>query len=355
MNAWWRHCASILGFAAVAAAPASSFFLLVALRVDPMPFAPASPRPPIIVATPPAERVPVVWQVEKTADSDTYSNGLRIDNRFVVASRARSYLAFPVDGAQPAIRSFRPAGIVFHTTESQQAPFEADENGHLKRIAESAVAYVSRNRSYNFLIDRFGRVYRIVAENEVANHAGSSVWSDERWLYLNLNESFLGVSFEAETRPAQTQAATNPAQIHSAAMLVDMLRSQYGIPAGNCVTHGQVSVNSSNMRIGYHTDWASSFPFEELGLPDNYSQALPAIWAFGFEADAEFLRTGGSRMSTGVDLARQRMEYEAAGAGLPLVLYRKRLQRRYREKLAGSTGGAAAICAGCADRPNRQP
>jgi hypothetical protein len=51
-------------------------------------------------------------------------------------------------------------GKLFHTTESQQAPFEAGENRHLKRIGESALAQVRRNRSYNFLIDRFGRVYR---------------------------------------------------------------------------------------------------------------------------------------------------------------------------------------------------
>jgi len=42
-------------------------------------------------------------------------------------------------------------------------------------------------------------------------------------------------------------------------MLTDMLRKRYGIPAGNCVTHAQVSVNPSNLLIGYHIDWASSF------------------------------------------------------------------------------------------------
>src|ERR1035438_6860887 len=36
-----------------------------------------------------------VWQVEKGAGSEVYSNGLRIDTRFEVASHARSYLAFP--------------------------------------------------------------------------------------------------------------------------------------------------------------------------------------------------------------------------------------------------------------------
>ena len=318
------------------AAPASYLLLGMAFRIDPMPavLRPAKP----LAATAPAERFPIVWQVVETEDSQIYSNGLRIENRFSVSSRPRLYVAFPIDRLQDnsGVRRSRPAGIVFHTTESQQAPFEAGENRHLKRIGESALAQVRRNRSYNFLIDRFGRVYRIVAENEVANHAGYSVWSDQSWLYVNLNESFLGVSFEAETQPGQLEAATNPAQSHAAAMLTEMLRSKYSIPPGNCVTHGQVSVNASNMRIGFHTDWASSFPFEELGLPNNYAKPIPAMWAFGFDADEHFLRATGSRMSAGVDRARWRLQEEAAELNLSVAAYRKLLQRSYREKLAAA-------------------
>jgi hypothetical protein len=302
-------------------------------------------RPPKpLAASAPAEPSPIVWQVVETEDSQTYSNGLRIETRYSVSSRPRSYVAFSIDRLRnnPGVRRSRPAGIVFHTTESQQAPFEASENRHLKRIGESTLAHVRRNRAYNFLIDRFGRVYRIVAENEVANHAGYSVWADESWLYVNLNESFLGVSFEAETRLGQLEAAINPAQTHSAAMLTGMLRSEYGIPPGNCVTHGQVSVNASNMRIGYHTDWASSFPFEELGLPNNYSKPIPAMWAFGFDADAQFRRATGSRMSAGVDQARRRLQDKAAESNLSVAVYRKLLQQSYREKLAATRrhGGA---------------
>jgi len=162
------------------------------------------------------------------------------------------------------------------------------------------------------------------------------VWADQNWLYVNLNESFLGVSFEAETRPGQLDTAINPAQVHAAAMLTEMLRSKYGIPAGNCVTHGQVSVNASNMRIGYHTDWASSFPFEEVGLPNNYAEPIPAMWAFGFDADAQFLRAAGARMSAGADQARRRLQEKAAESNVSVAVYRKLLQQSYREKLAAA-------------------
>src|SRR5215831_10795702 len=152
------------------------------------------------------------------------------------------------DGKGSVVRS-GPAGIVFHTTESRQAPFAASENRLLQRLGESLLEYVQRRRAYNFLIDRFGRVYRIVAESDAANHAGYSVWSDGMWLYVNLNESFLGIAVEAQTQPGQTEPQLSPAQLRAAAMLTEMLRSRYRIAVGNCVTHAQVSVNPSNIRV----------------------------------------------------------------------------------------------------------
>ena len=280
--------------------------------------------------------VPDVWQVEKSAQSETYSNGLRIDNRFATSHHSRSYRLFPVDPKDPSegVAGSQPLGIVFHTTESRQAPFEAQQNGVLRRLEESLLEYVQRKRAYNFLIDRFGRVYRIVVESDAADHAGHSVWSDGKWLYLNLNESFLGISFEAETLPGQTDARVSSAQLRAAAMLTEMLRSRYGIAGTNCVTHAQVSVNPSNMRIGYHTDWASSFPFAALGLPDNYALPPPALLLAGFEADPAFLRAAGPRLGAGVQLAQNRLAERSRAAGVSLRSYRDRLRIEYRDRLA---------------------
>jgi N-acetylmuramoyl-L-alanine amidase len=279
---------------------------------------------------------PEIWQVEGTAAFETYSNGLRIDNRFSIANHPRSYLAFSAtrpEDVQGERRSV-PAGIVFHTTESLQAPFEADQNSALKGIGESLLTYVRSKRAYHFLIDRFGRVYRVVRESDAANHAGNSIWSDADWLYLNLNQSFLAVSFETQTLPGQAEAAVNPAQVRSAAMLTDMLRTRYGIPAGNCVTHAQVSVNASNLRIGYHFDWASSFPFEQVGLPDNYALPLPAVSLAGFQYDSSFEHGAGARVYQEAELAEQLLRDHAAAAHLQVPVYRKALQKRYRKQLA---------------------
>ena len=280
--------------------------------------------------------MPEVWMVEKGSSEEVFSNGLHIDTRFAVSNHARSYLALPLNGPAGgrAVRRSVPAGIVFHTTESLQIPFEAQRNRALKRIGESLLQYVGRRCAYHYLIDRFGRVFRVVAEQDAANHAGYSVWVDDHWRYLNLNESFLGVSFEARTEEGQSDARLSPAQVRSAAMLTELLRGRYRIPVTNCVTHLQVSVNPDNMCVGYHTDWASGFPFEQVGLPDNYSLALPSVVAFGFVCDPAVREAAGPRLLRAIELAETAFEQRAAAAGMRLPAYRKTAQREYRTLLA---------------------
>jgi hypothetical protein len=280
--------------------------------------------------------LPEVWMVEKGAGEEVFSNGLHIDTRFAVSNHPRSYLAFPLSGpsGSRAVRCSVPAGIVFHTTESLQIPFEARQNRALQRIGESLLEYVGRRCAYHYLIDRFGRVFRVVAEQDAANHAGYSVWADDHWRYLNLNESFLGVSFEARTEEGQSDARLSPAQVRSAAMLTELLRGRYRIPVTNCVTHLQVSVNPDNMCVGYHTDWASGFPFEQVGLPDNYSLALPSVVTFGFVCDPTVREAAGPRLLRAIELAEAAFEQRAAAAGMRLPAYRKTAQREYRTLLA---------------------
>jgi hypothetical protein len=117
-------------------------------------------------------------------------------------------------------------------------------------------------------------------------------------------------------------------------MLTEMLRAKYGISADNCVTHAQVSVNPENMRVGYHTDWASSFPFAQLGLPDNYARPLPSLTVFGFEFDPTFLRWAGPRLCAAVELAEQQLDREAEALQLKPAALKKMLRKRYRARLA---------------------
>ena len=277
-----------------------------------------------------AEPARAVWLVERSDEYDVFSNGLRVDGKYVVANRPRCYRALDrrAGATAASIERTAPAGIVYHTTESHQAPFEEDYGVALRRAGMSLLEYVRHRRAYHFLIDRFGRVFRVVRETDTADHAGHSVWADDNWIFVGLNASFLGVAFEART------PEVNPAQVHSARLLTGMLRAKYHIAASNCVTHAQVSVNPGNRRMGYHTDWAMGFPFAQIGLPDNYRETPASFALFGFAYDAYLVRAAGGAAWSGLVEGQRDLDRRAEAAGMPLARYRATLQQRYREALA---------------------
>jgi hypothetical protein len=295
-------------------------------------------RPPLLppVAGPtPALAPNAVWLVETRGGLENYSNGLRIDDKYAVSNEPREkYAVYGYSKADLGIVDWKttPVGIVYHTTESLVAPFEPGQNRRLVRIGGWVLEYVQSKRCYHFVIDRFGRVYRVVNETDRANHAGNSIWGDDKGAYVNLNDSFLGVAFESATSAEGESAPTaTPAQVHAGRVLTEMLRAKYGIAGSNCVTHGQVSVNPGNMLIGYHTDWAGVFPFAEMGLPDNYGAAPASLFAFGFGYDTSYVQIAGNRVWQGLLQAEDRMRRQAAVAGLPPSRYKASLQQRYRE------------------------
>jgi hypothetical protein len=276
--------------------------------------------------------LPAVWLAEQQAGFESWSNGLRVERQYEIANEPRNFQVFPLGKETPEAgqAGTEPAGIVFHTTESHQADFDEYHVRRLKLIGEALLRYVQENRSYHYLVDRFGRVWRVVRESDAANHAGHSVWADDGRTFVNLNRSFLGISVEAQTRQEDGGSATTPAQVNALRLLTEMLRSKYSIPAINCVTHAQVSVNPSNLRIGYHTDWAAGFPFAEVGLPDNYSRPLAALWLFGFSYDAPLVNSTGASYWKGLLLAEDQLRQNATAHGMSVPQWRSRLQSRYR-------------------------
>lgn len=274
-----------------------------------------------------------VWLVEETGQEEVFSNGLRVDNRFSTPNQPRFYQALDRKHGMTPSADWRsqPVGIVYHTTESAIAPFDAERNAALKRISQVTLKNLIDNRSYNFFIDRFGRVLRIVEETSAANHAGNSVWADEDSAYLNLNSSFLGIAFEAQTGTGDSVLAINAAQIHAGHVLTEMLRAKYRIRSENCVTHAQVSVNPSNMRVGYHTDWARGFPFAALGLDNNYNLPPASLSDFGFEYDGLFRQAIGPDLWKGIPLAEAQVAQDASGNGSSYYAHRAALQDRYHK------------------------
>jgi hypothetical protein len=267
------------------------------------------------------------WLVENGPGYEAYSNGLRIENRYLTPNAPRSYVVFR--NGLPSERHSEPAGIIFHTSESVQAPFEPDQNDSLTRIGKELLEFVSRRKAYHFVIDRFGRVFRIVPESDSANHAGYSVWADRNGVYVNLNHSFLGLSFEAQTRDLAQGSYLSTSQIHSGRLLVEMLVSKYKIPLENCVTHAQVSVDPKKMTIGYHYDGSGDFPFQQLGIPDNYALPIPSLFVFGFDFDSRFIMYSGARMWNGIQVSEKRLRQEADLQHMSVEQHKDVLRTRY--------------------------
>ncbi|MCU1258061.1 MAG: N-acetylmuramoyl-L-alanine amidase, family 2 [Bryobacterales bacterium] len=272
--------------------------------------------------------VTTVWLVEDSGPNRVYSNGLQVRTGYTAQSTPRRYRTFSHATLQASPVASAPSGIVFHTTESLIVPLEQGLNRALKRTREDVLEHVRRDRLYNFVVDRFGQVYGVVPEDQCAFHAGHSVWADRERVYVDLNESFIGVSFEAQT---DSVFAPSSAQLHAGRLLTEMLRSRYGIAEANCITHAQVSVNPENMRLGYHTDWASNFPFRELGLTSGYSAPVPAVQVFGFAYDDHFLAAIGGRPWDGLTAAEEHLVRDAGGHGMTAEQYRRHLQQKYKE------------------------
>ncbi|MFN7922305.1 MAG: peptidoglycan recognition family protein [Bryobacteraceae bacterium] len=297
---------------------------------------------PLPAAAPEPGAVESVWLVEQKGGVEVYSNGLRIETASAIANETRFDRETKVAGRTVVAGSVRPRGIVFHTTESLIAPFEATQNQNLQRVAHWLLDYLRENRSYHYLIDRFGRVHRVVREEDSAWHAGNSIWADSGHIYVNLNHSFLAVAFESATQKGdRVSESVTPAQVHAAKILTGMLRDKYKIAAVDCVTHAQVSVNQERFLVGLHTDWAANFPFRELGLPDNYEHPLAAIYAFGFGYDDDFVASTGTRVWKGLAASDNQMRQEATAQGLSVTRYRAMLQERYRSAMATLTQGSA--------------
>jgi hypothetical protein len=265
--------------------------------------------------------------VEKGPGFEQYNHGLRIDTSFTVDGEPRRFRVFDLKaGLLPEVRQ-APLGIVFHTSESDVWSLEEANNERLRDSSQHLLLYVQRLRLYNYLVDRFGRVFRVVEEAAKANHAGHSIWARGDTVYLNLNHASLGICFESRWGGGRALPIT-AAQLAAGRALTEYLRQRWEIAPEMCVGHGLVSVNPRQHLIGHHVDWARGFPFEAFGLPDQYAVPPPSVALFGFGYDDDFLRVLGEPWS-GVRSAERALAAEAARQGCSADEVRREKQGLY--------------------------
>jgi len=278
-----------------------------------------------------------VWLVEEGDGYERFSNGARILREYETANHPRGYHVYGPNGAPTGGTGRQPVGIVYHTSESDLMPFNADNSESIEAHTRGLLEYVKKNSSYNYVIDRFGQIYRVVRDEDAANHAGNSVWAGAQGLFVGLNESFLGVCFETKTAAGVEERLTE-AQLVSGRLLTQVLRSRHQIEDANCVTHGLVSVNPTSMLICFHHDWARGFPFEALGLSDKYAVPPASVTEFGFTYDEELLSKLGGSLWPGVAAAEKAFNERAARENLRPEELRRRMREVYRQRMDTQRG-----------------
>jgi hypothetical protein len=275
-----------------------------------------------------------IWLVEQGDGFERYSNGVRIISSLAVENRPRHFYAFKPGGTEAVGGpQSSPVGIVYHTSESDLLPFVEGNSDSIESRSKNLLDYVRKNKSYNYLIDRFGQVYRVVPDGDTAFHAGNSVWSDGRVTYVGLNESFIGVCFETKADVGKGGEQLTEAQVLAGRLLTQVLRSRYQLDDANCVTHGLVSVNPSNERICFHHDWAHGFPFEAMGLSDKYKVPPASVAELGFTYDDDIVEQVGGRLWPGVAAAEGVFAKRAAESQAKREELRDRMRSVYRERM----------------------
>lgn len=276
-----------------------------------------------------------VWLVKKDATSELYSNGARIQTEFETDNHKRNYYLYSRDEPLSDIGGevqHKIAGIVYHTTEGEMVDFKADNNHELLRHSKGLLDWVKTRKSYNYVIDRIGQIYRVVRDEQAADHAGHSIWRDNRYTYVSLNESFLGVAFETSMETDTNEQLTE-AQVVAGRQLTAVLRSKFQIQDVNCTTHGLVSISASNMLIGFHHDWVKNFPFEAMGLTDKYAVPPATVAVYGCGWDPDILAKLGGSLWSGVPAAQAEFDDRARQASLKPDELRKKMKERYSEQL----------------------
>jgi hypothetical protein len=270
-----------------------------------------------------------VWLVETQQDFERYSNGLRVVTTYQTTNRARKFQLYERNLEKPSTDfQDKPIGILYHSSESDLVAFVPKNTGSIQAITQDTLTYVQRNKLYNYFIDRFGQVYRIVSDDQVAFHAGRSVWSNEKGIMLELNESFIGVSFETRSGD-NSEGHLTEAQLIAGRLLTGLLRSIHKIEDANCVTHGLASVNPDNMIIAYHHDWLKGFPFASIGLTDKYEQPPPSIAELGFMYDSNTINLLGGKPLPGLSKANEVFKNLAAKQNTTPDNLRTILRERY--------------------------
>jgi hypothetical protein len=131
---------------------------------------------------------------ENNREYEKWSNGCQILKKYETDNHPRAYYTIPrgaeTDGEQV---SNKIVGIIYHTPESHIVDFTPDNNEAIQKGSRQLIEWIRDHKLYNYLIDRYGDIYRIIRDEHAADHAGHSVWADAKNTYVLLKDRLIVV------------------------------------------------------------------------------------------------------------------------------------------------------------------
>lgn len=143
--------------------------------------------------------------------------------------------------------------IVLHYTGMKDGP------SALARMRDKAAQV-----SAHYMVEEDGRIFRLVAEDKRAWHAGLSYWRGER----DVNSASIGIEIVNGGHEYGSPPFPD-AQIETVIAMVRALRAQYGLPP-------QAVVGHSDVAPGRKIDPGEMFPWQRLA-ERGCALALPAV------------------------------------------------------------------------------
>ena len=137
-----------------------------------------------------------------------------------------------------------------------------------KRESIKRLTNIKSKVSCHYLIDRKGKIIRLVADNRIAWHAGKSKWGK----YNNLNSKSIGIELENKGHKIKYENFTNK-QIRSLTKLLKKLKNKFKINRNKILGHSDIAPIRK-------IDPGEKFPWGKLsknGLALNYPKYLKKI------------------------------------------------------------------------------
>ena len=179
-------------------------------------------------------------------------------------------------GARDGRRGPRPAGRASCSTPRRATSGRSRSRStrSCATRARTCCATCSRTSVYHYLIDRFGRVFRVVEEKDKANHAGHLGLERGRPRLPEPERRHDRASRSRRAGRAAGRCRSRAPSSRRGAASPTTCAHKWSIAPEMCVTHGLASVNPKKHLIGHHLDWARGFPFAAFGAARPVRRAL---------------------------------------------------------------------------------